>query len=505
MSAVILASALAVMAPVLRDAWDAKEIGDTRIVHPQAVDLLEKGEGLAMKGAVQDAEKVFREGEAIDPESSLLWRRDCEALTVLGRKEEAIAACQRAIENARTGTNYRALVRAYVDGPNPPSTVEVVEALRISAVQGGWRPGQATAAAMACDIAATIGDGVMLQHCAQYLNVEAPGEPDTKRAFSLLASECPAPRFWLGWAAIFASLAVTLWHALSRRRWWRRASAALLFVLVLATPAVAHAQGAAERLSDWPIDDGHPERSIPSEKNRNAQPLQFGYWLQDLAAKAMHASKAGDHDAAVRYFKAMGLAVPDRAISYEKLCSEYQAMGDIDDAIGACGDALVRDGVTVGTYERFVRLVLEKPGNPTASEAKALAKVMDHMKSDPVGRSVVDELECEVGARTFNVAELRECTAALAARAPNDAKTIQYEWALAMAEGKLDAAEKIVARARSRGISIDNMQRATLTDVHERWWRRGLVVLAAALLFGAVAVVFRRRRPVSTDVATMAG
>ena len=95
--------------------------------------------------------------------------------------------------------------------------------------------------------------------------------------------------------------------------------------------------------------------------------------------------------------------------------------------------------------------------------------------------------------------------AALVARAPDDAKTIQYQWALAMAEGKLDAAEKLVARARGLGISVDNMQRATLTDVHERWWRRGLVVLAAALLFGAVAVLFRRRRPVSTDVATMAG
>ncbi len=503
MSALILASALAVMAPVLRDAWDAKEISDTRAVHPEAADLLEKGEALAMKGATLDADKVFREGEAMDPESSLLWRRDCEALTVLGRKEEAIAACQRAIENARTGTNYRALVRAYVDGPNPPSTVEVVEALRISAVQGGWRPGQATAAAMGCDIAATIGDGVMLQHCAQYLNVEAPGDPDTKRAFSLLASECTAPRFWLGWAAIFASLAVTLWHALSRRRLWRSALAVVLFVLAL--PAVAHAQGATERLSDWPIDDGHPERSIPSEKDRNAQPLQFGYWLQDLAAKAMHASKAGDHDAAVRYFKAMGLAVPDRAISYEKLCSEYEAMGAIDDAIGACGDALVRDGVTVGTYERFVHLVLAKPGKPTESQTKALANVMDHMKSDRVGRSVVDELECEVSVRTSNIAELRECTAALVARAPDDAKTIQYQWALAMAEGKLDAAEKIVARGRALGISVDNMQRATLTDVHERWWRSALAVLAVILVAGAIGVLVRRRRPTPATIAPTPG
>ena len=102
---------------------------------------------------------------------------------------------------------------------------------------------------------------------------------------------------------------------------------------------------------------------IPSEAERNADPLEFGYWIQDVAAKAARASKNGDHLTAARLYGALGKAVPDRAVNFVKMCEEYEALGDLAKAADACGDALLRDGARVSDYSRFVHLMLTKPGS----------------------------------------------------------------------------------------------------------------------------------------------
>ena len=73
------------------------------------------------------------------------------------------------------------------------------------------------------------------------------------------------------------------------------------------------------------------------------------------------------------------------------------------------------------------------------------------MKEDPAGREAVTDLECQVGARTSNVLQLQGCTRALSARAPNDAKTLTYLWALAVAEGRFEDGRKLAERAKGAG------------------------------------------------------
>ena len=273
---------------------------------------------------------------------------------------------------------------------------------------------------------------------------------------------------------------------------------AAVMTLILA-PWVARADDkpSPKQLSKWPIDLAHPEQGIPTEKERNEDPLQFGYWIQDVAAKAGTAAKLGDHATAVKLYETLAKAVPDRAIGLLKACEEYEALGDLNNAINACGGALLADGLRVSDYTHFVRLMLSKPGDLGEKDQAALAKVVEHMREDPQGRPFAADVECQVGTRTTNVAQLEECTTELAARAPDDAKTLTYQWALAVAKGKFDDARAIGRRAGAAGVpaaSVEAMERTASSQETARRWRRFFVAAGAALGLMALGLGVRFRR-----------
>jgi tetratricopeptide (TPR) repeat protein len=503
-----------------KDPTDEKEAMVLRARSPHAAELLQRGEAVAASGQEEAADALFLQALAENKESSLIWRRHCEARTALGPRSVAIQACTKALELSRSGPNWRGLVGAFVDGPVSPSTRELFEALIITARANKETSGQPTAAAMACEIAERIGDGVMLQRCAEELERLAPDDPATKKALSRLAERCPRWRLWLGWLAIGSAVLATCMDALRRlvRRWpKRRATAATLALIcaalsslagsktALADEATPPAEATPKRgwLSKWTIDREHPEAHIPSEKDRNGDPLQFGYWIQDLIWKGEHASKAGDHVQAAKFFVALADAVPDRAVGYTLACQEYEALGELDHAISACGQGLLHDGVLVKDYTHFVHLVLAKP-KLGHKETDALATVLAHMHEDPTGRDFVDDLECEVGVRTSNVAQLRECTAALAAKGKYDSKLLSYQWDLAVQESDFRTARELIERAKAAGVPagrIADMLKATASRERWHWIRVGLVLLGFALFCSGIGVAARtlRRRRTGSD------
>jgi tetratricopeptide (TPR) repeat protein len=509
----LVASALAVCAAseaaaaTTGNALDDQELRTMGDRSAHAVELLKKGQARAAAGAFAEADALFRHGENEYPDGSLLFRADCEALTALGRRREAVEACASALERMHSNPNVLALVRALVGGPTPPTTTELFEALSVTAAERDRAPEGVTPAAAACIIAESLGDGVMLQHCSEELEHRDPNDPEARHALDVLAARCPPWRFWTGWGLLATAAFLTLGHALWRRarRLRRRAipaAAALLSAMLCMLARTAHADDPPAAatfhawLSKWPVDEAHPESSVPSDADKNADPLQFGYWLQDLALKAEQASDRGDHAAAVRFYGALAQAVPDRAVAFLRMCQQYEALGDRDRAIESCGQALLRDGLTVDDYTHFVHLVLSRPGPLGDKERLALVAVLDHMRGDPAARGAVDGLECEVGVKTSNVAQLEECTAALAARSPGDPKTLSYLWALAMDRGKLDEAAQIVEQARAAGVpaeSLDRMRRTIATRASRRRTTRILALGSILLLLGAIALLARAR------------
>jgi tetratricopeptide (TPR) repeat protein len=497
---------------------DEQELRTLRARSAHAAWLLEKGQARAAAGALAEAHALFRQGEAESPDGSLLFRADCEALAAMGRRREAVESCANALERTHSNANVLALVRALVDGPTPPTTAELFEALSITAAERDRAPEGAAPAAAACIIAESLGDGIMLQRCAEELERRDPDDPETRHALDLLAARCPPRRFWTGWGALAAASLLTLGHALRRRarRLPGRTTVAAAAMLTGATMCMlggtahaddAHAATASRaRLSKWPVDDAHPESSIPSDADKNADPLQFGYWLQDLALKAEQAADRGDHAAAARFYGALAQAVPDRAVAYLKVCQQYEAMGDRERAIESCGQGLLRDGLTADDYAHFVHLVLSRPGPLGDKEALALTAVLGHMREDPGGRAAVDELECEVGVKTSNVAQLEECTARLAARAPANPRTLSYLWALAVEQGKLDEAAGIVEQARAAGMpgeSVERMRQTTAGRASHRRMVRVLALGGIGALLGAIGVLagtrVRRRGEAATS------
>ncbi len=474
---------------------------------PHAAQLLARGEALAVSGDLTRAEALLRQGRAEYGEGSLLSRRHCQVLTALGRRPEAIRACSLAVQSSQSNANFRAMVRALVTGPVAPTVIELSDALAFTAKERDRAAkGNPTPAAAMCDIAESLGDGVMLQRCAEELERFAPDEPDTRRAVDILASQCPPWRFWSGWLAIVAAAAGTVGHAFLRTR--RRRGGAMAFgtalVAASAFVSVAHADPSnsaeASFLSRWPVDDEAPETKIPSDKDRDADPLEFGYWLQDVALKAERASKRGDHEGSARFYRALAAAVPDRAVGFTRMCSEYEAMGDRERAATACGAALLRDGLVVNDYVHYVDLVLAKPEPLTPLETKALEQVVKHMREDQAARGAADGVDCAVATRTSNVTALEVCTKNLALAAPNDPRTVSYQWSLAMLRGRYDEANVLIERGSALGLreeGVASMQRATLAGAQQQRRRflagaLALVLLIAGLVVGGRALLRRR-------------
>ena len=269
---------------------------------------------------------------------------------------------------------------------------------------------------------------------------------------------------------------------------------------------LAHAEVPLTQLSsEFPINHADPVASVPSVAQQNARPLEFCYFIQDLAAFAAAAGKSGDHLAEARYYRAFAKAVPDESFAFTKLCEALEAGGRLDDAIAACRDALVREGVEVKDYARFVHLVLAKPAGPngadgmTAEQSEDVAQVIDHLRGAPDTRVAGTVLQCEVAMRKQDLALWQACSAELQRSAPQDPATISFAWALAVRRHDEPEARRLVALAKSSGVRPDGvarMERATDALGWRGWLldRRNLIAaLVVALAASTCLFVWRRR------------
>jgi len=488
-------------ASIVRYPVDEQELTAMRAQNPKAAETLERGETLAASGQLDQALTLFLEAQTALPDSALPRRRICEAMTALGRGLEGLSACYTALQIQRTNLAVRATVRALVDGPQAPTMGRVGEALTLLTMERRRAPNHWMLSSALCDIAERIGDGVMLQHCAEELVRLAPTAPETRRALAQLESRCPPMRFWAGWLAIAVAIFATSLHAgrraLAARKGGRAPIAVALTALLVALSSSAAAQSerpTGQWLSKWSVDDSDPENSIPTEEARGKDPLQFGYWLQDVALKGEIASKHKDYPAAVKYYRAMAKAVPDRAISFSKLCEAYEAAGDSEKAIASCGSALLVQGVKQGDYARYVHLVLARPGPINKKDEETLTGVIDNLKADPNAHPLADQLECDFAIRAGHPAQLKGCTEALVASAPDDPETIRAQFALAMQNRDLAQARQVVERAKKAGVKEEGlrlMQQDIITASNMRVWSLVLTGVAAGLLFLGLGVLVR--------------
>lgn len=285
--------------------------------------------------------------------------------------------------------------------------------------------------------------------------------------------------------------------------------------LLLTTPALpGSAQTTVTKAeaieTSFAINDEDPESTVPTPEQAMKDPLQMGYLMMAFSDRAEAALAQGTPALAAKYYRAMGKAVPDRAVAFRKACKAHDAAGEIQKAVETCRAALGKGGVTIPDHLAFVHIMLKKPGPLGTAEIADIDAVLERLEGElklgqeDKGRLVLAELRCQLGVRLTDAGRLSACTKELKELKVEKAKLLPYAWALAMSQHNLGEAESVMEQAEQAGLpgsAIEVMQKglrravdaqqAETFQLAKRWWP-AVVALALSLL--AIAAVRSRRR-----------
>jgi hypothetical protein len=261
--------------------------------------------------------------------------------------------------------------------------------------------------------------------------------------------------------------------------------------------------------TSFAINDADPESSVPSAQEAMRNPLQMGYLMMNLSDRGEAAMEQGKPAAAAKYFRAMGKAVPDRAVAFRKACWAHDAAGERDNAVETCRATLGKGGVTTRDHIQFVLVLLKKDGALSATDIGDIDAVVARLEGELAlgaqesgGRTLAD-LKCQIGTRLEDTTRLSVCTQELRKLKVDRSKILAYEWALALSKGDTSEAEDVIEEAKRAGLpaaAIQSMQRGLsrtaksgtdLKAVMGRWWPLAVAIL---VVVPVVAAIRGRRR-----------
>lgn len=526
----------------VRHTVDDQELLDVRTASPAAADAYVQAEERLRAGDLTTAEKLLAKARELRPHSFLLARRHCQVLTELGQRDAALAACKVAMSGS-TAMDGRAYVGALMSGSHLAKPKELADAVREAANARHLTDQPIFANAAFCDIANHIGDDAMFTRCSTALEKSAPGHFETIRWRAARAG-APVWLLWAGWSLLAALGVFTFAHAFLR--WFRSpaprarkagaaATVALACTVSLTAPARAAgpdspsanpsaeapampAEPAADpaprqhfQLSHFVINFDDPESQIPTIKERNLDPLEFGYFLQDLSAEALKAERKKDYRYAVKFWRASAKAVPDEAIGFSRVCRAYQMLEERENALPYCARALILHGATSEDYLRFSELMVASPGALTAEEIKDMDDAIAHLRAQPdaaeptvAGPAAV--MECQLGVKEDDAKRLKSCTAVLAKTAPNDPHTLTFQWSLAMKQHDYSEARRLLAQMATTKMLPEAQEKLRFaTDKAATWWRRPFTDprygFGTLLLIGLGALFVIRKRAQLRDAS----
>jgi tetratricopeptide (TPR) repeat protein len=507
-----------------RYAFDRDDLAYMSKHDPEAAALLLRGEGEMKAGAVGAAAETFGAVVARAPDSALAARRDCQALARLGKRSEALTACQRADRLKRTPLGLRALVRAEMSAP--PTPQDLVLATQLAASAKRQMSDQPWGLAAMADIGERTGDETMLATSVTELERIAPGHYETRRARAALDTFRLSRWAWVGWFGLAIGTLGTAchagWVAVARRRGKRRLALPLAAALLLgsaqlfsaasasAEPGATAAEPPPGGLSKWPVNDTDPVKSLPTTQQRDRNPLEYGYHLMDLTDKADIAQKKGDWLSVAKYYEAIAVAVPDHAIGFRRSCDAYEKVGNASKALEMCRGALAGDGVELRDYTHFAKLMFERTDSFTPADEQDISDIVTHLKEQSNSLPAALDIECQLAQRLDDVKRLETCVADVTKLTPNEPKLVVYQWAIAMKHEDYRKAQQLIDVARQKGLKPDGIdmmarlteQQSALGGRFVRALERHPVVLGAVLgLLAVLGLSFALRRRLKLHTA----
>jgi tetratricopeptide (TPR) repeat protein len=475
----------------------------------EAQSLLREAEAARAQGRLQDAATLYARAQSeAGPNDPVAARGACSvAIEREQQLEPGISSrelCRKAFDLGSTAEDLANKALSLIAPNEHPTTDELATVALLSEGATRKSPNEPWGFLVRCEMARRAGSAAELAACREDLLRVAPTHPATLRELAR-APVRTSPIVWIFRWLVLLMFTGTIAHAFARRRVRRvggraatgaTGAAVVCCLLSLLTARPAAAVAPMQDLSNIPINDADPEKSIPTLEQQQKDPLEFGYLLQDFLERALAAWKKGDHARAARYYKALTIAAPHAAYGPGKWCQELEALGDFEQAIIACRTAITRGGSTAEDYERFVNVVLKSDKPLPPLEHKELDNVLNHLDQEKADLGTMPALlRCQVGAHYHDVAELETCTARLAKLAPKDQKTILYQWSLAIEKHDSSTANELIRRARDAGMpaaGLVRMEKATSELTRQRMGRLVLVGISLVMLVLASRTWLRR-------------
>lgn len=280
-----------------------------------------------------------------------------------------------------------------------------------------------------------------------------------------------------------------------------------------------HAAAAPGDLSTkFPIDDNNPSANLPTPEQREAEPLEFGYLIQDLVARGEGAYRDKNWQGVVKYYEALARAVPDRAISYRRLCAGYAELGKIDVAASNCAAAMRLGGALVMDHFRFVNLTLQKSelGTQDVSEVEAsLAHLRAHIadkkapepaasaEADALGKVEqkeaartqktlpidVEVLGCKLAVRLHDAKRIDACLGALRTHNAPAKVLLPFEWSRALVGKDRARVQETLAKATTLGFPAETVAKMKAEE-EKTFGGGGSSIVTKLGLFGSISVAF---------------
>ena len=240
-------------------------------------------------------------------------------------------------------------------------------------------------------------------------------------------------------------------------------------IFVAASLSAVGAQGQDGVLKDpisgrFAVDADDPEAHLPSAAEADKHPLDWGYLLMELDERALAARKRDDWKAAAKFHRAAAKLVPDRAIAFAHLCTDYEKAGQRTEAVASCFKAMNLEGAKLEYFTHFVHLVAGRPGGVDKKEVTDAKAAIEHLKGEPKARSLGYELQCELSLSTHDDSALAECSKELRTVYPHAPKATSFAWTLALRRGDFVLARKLIKDGKRDGMDkavLDTMERAT--------------------------------------------
>src|SRR4051794_38185021 len=93
-----------------------------------AADIAARAEAEVAGGRIQRAAELYAQARQAAPRNGFVDRRQCELLLSLGRWEEAVRACNQAMQDGASVPDLRAMVAVMMSGPGTPTVEDVLHA-----------------------------------------------------------------------------------------------------------------------------------------------------------------------------------------------------------------------------------------------------------------------------------------------------------------------------------------------------------------------------------------